>query len=209
MTMTDHAKGYVAGRKALGLSFRAQERVLMDYAEIADAKGDTFVSASSVLDWACTATSVHEARRRLGIVCGLAVFLHVGDARHEVPHRDALGKPVRHRPPPRIPSPEEIRKIMTEALSLSPAGSLTPLTFHFIIGLIACTGLRRSEATGLLLGDLGPDGLMVRNAKNRRDRLVPLHESARRALDVYLARKLNPQVVQNPLSSGSFFRGSG
>ena len=190
MTMTDHAKGYVAGRKALGLSFRAQERVLMDYAEFADAKGDTFVSASSVLDWACTATSVHEARRRLGIVCGLAVFLHVGDARHEVPHRDALGRPRRHRPPPRIPSPEEIRKIMKEAMSLPPAGTLTPLTFHHVIGLMACTGLRRSEATGLLMGDLGPDGLLVRNAKNRRDRLVPLHESARRALGDYLvARK--------------------
>ena len=79
---------------------------------------------------------------------------------------------------------------MTEALSLGPAGSLTPLTFHTIIGLIACTGLRRSEAAGLLLGDLGPDGLLVRNTKNRRDRLVPLHESARRALDDYLvARK--------------------
>ncbi len=79
---------------------------------------------------------------------------------------------------------------MAEALSLGPAGSLTPLTFHTIIGLIACTGLRRSEATGLLLGDLGPDGLLIRNTKNRRDRLVPLHESTRRALDDYLvARK--------------------
>ena len=79
---------------------------------------------------------------------------------------------------------------MAEALSLGPAGSLTPLTFHVIIGLLACTGLRRSEATGLLLGNLGQDGLLVRNAKNRRDRLVPLHESARRALDDYLvARK--------------------
>ena len=51
---------------------------------------------------------------------------------------------------------------------------------------MACTGLRRSEATGLLLGDLGPDGLLVRNSKNGRDRLVPLHETARRALDDYL-----------------------
>lgn len=76
---------------------------------------------------------------------------------------------------------------MSQALSLPPAGSLTPLTFHVIIGLMACTGLRRSEATGLLLGDLGHGRLMVRNAKNHRDRLVPLHESARRVLDDYLA----------------------
>ncbi|MYF31421.1 MAG: tyrosine-type recombinase/integrase [Gammaproteobacteria bacterium] len=190
MTMTDHVKDYVASRKALGLSFREEERVLMRYAEHADAGGDEFVRINSVLDWARTAISVGEAQRRLRIVRGLAVFLHVGDDRHEVPHRDALGKRRRYRPPPCIPSPEEIRLIMTEALSLPPAGSLTPRTFHTIIGLIACTGLRRSEATGLLLGDLGPDGLLVRNTKNRRDRLVPLHESTRRALDDYLvARK--------------------
>ena len=190
MTMTDHAKDYVASKKALGLSFRGQERVLMRYAEHADARGDKFVRTNSVLDWAGTAASVREAQRQLRIVRGMAVFLHVEDDRHEVPHRDALGKPRRYRPPPYIPSPEEIRKIMTEALSLPPAGSLTPLTFHFIIGLMACTGLRRSEAAGLLLSDLGPDGLLVRNTKNRRDRLVPLHESTRRALDDYLvARK--------------------
>ena len=189
MTMTDHAKDYVASRKALGLSFRGQERVLMRYAEHADARGDKFVRINSVLDWAGTATSVRDAQRRLSIVHAMAVFLHVEDDRHEVPHRDALGKSKRIRPPPHIPSQEEIRKIMTEALSLQPAGSLTPLTFHTIIGLIACTGLRRSEATGLLLGDLGPDGLLVRNTKNRRDRLVPLHESARRALDDYLVTR--------------------
>lgn len=205
MTMTDHANGYVAGRKALGLSFKVQERVLMRFAEFADARGDRFVRTGSVLGWARTAASVSEAQRRLRIVRGLAVFLHAGDDRHEVPHRDALGRPRRHRPPPRIPSPEEIRRIMAEALSLGPAGSLTPLTFHFIIGLMACTGLRRSEATGLLLDDLGQDGLLVRNAKNRRDRLVPLHETARRALDEYLVvrkRKGGPGEHLFVLASG-------
>ena len=117
MTMTDHAKDYVSGRKALGLSFGKQERILMRYAEFADTRGETFVLAGSVLDWAGTAASVGEAQRRLRIVHGMAVFLHIGDDRHEVPHRDALGRPRRHRPPPRIPSPGEIRKIMAEALS--------------------------------------------------------------------------------------------
>ena len=85
MTMTDHAKDYVASRKALGLSFREQERVLMRYAEHADAGGDEFVRINSVLDWARTATSVGEAQRRLHFVRAMAVFLHVEDDRHEVP----------------------------------------------------------------------------------------------------------------------------
>ncbi len=190
MTMTDHAKDYVAHKNALGLSFKEQERVLMCYAEYADARGDRFVRANSVLDWASATPSAREAQRRLRIVHRLAVALHVEDDRHEVPHRDALGKPRASRPTPTLPSLEEIRKIMTEALSLPPTGSLTPLTFHFIIGLIACTGLRRSEATRLLLSDLGPDGLLLRNTKTRKDRLVPLHESTCRALDDYLVVRL-------------------
>ena len=205
MTMTDHAKNYVVARKALGMSFKGQERTLMRYAEFADARGDTFVRAGSVLDWAGMAASVGEAQRRLRIVRSMAIFLHVGDDRHEIPHRDAFGRPRRHRPPPRIPSPEEIRKVMSQALSLPPTGSLTPLTFHVIIGLMACTGLRRSEATGLLLDDLRSDGLLVRNAKNHRDRLVPLHESARHALDDYLAvrkRKGGPGDHLFVLASG-------
>ena len=52
MTMAGHVKGYVAGKKALGLSFREEERMLMRYAEFADARGDRFVRADSVLDWA-------------------------------------------------------------------------------------------------------------------------------------------------------------
>ena len=76
---------------------------------------------------------------------------------------------------------------MAEALSLPPAGSLTPLTFHTIIGLIACTGLRRSEATGLLLGDLGPDGFLVRNTKNHAGTaLSPCTKVPAVALDDYL-----------------------
>ena len=67
MTMTDHAKGYVVGRKALGLSFKGQERILMRFAEFADARGDRFVRADSVLGWARTTASVSEAQRRLRV----------------------------------------------------------------------------------------------------------------------------------------------
>ena len=57
-----------------------------------------------------------------------------------------------------------------------------------MIGLLAATGMRRSEATGALrLRDLTADGLEVRNAKFGKSRLLPLHGSVTRALDAYLA----------------------
>ena len=68
-----------------------------------------------------------------------------------------------------------------------PAGSITPLTFHYILGLLASTGLRRSEAINLLLTDITPDGLHIRNTKFGGNRLVPLDDSVCRAIDEYLA----------------------
>ena len=79
-------------------------------------------------------------------------------------NRDAQGKARSRRPSPHLLSETEIRQIMDAALELPPAGSITPLTFHHILGLIAATGLRRSEATGLLLTDLTADDLLIRKA---------------------------------------------
>ena len=73
--------------------------------------------------------------------------------------------------------------------SLAPAGSITPLTFHYILGLIAATGLRRSEATSLLLTDLTADGLLIRKAKFGKRRLVPLDGSVHRSMDAYLRER--------------------
>ena len=95
-----------------------------------------------------------------------------------------------HRPPPRLLSLEQICQVMDAALELPPAGSITPVTFHYLIGLVAATGLRRAEATGLRLDDATADGLQIRHAKGRKQRLVPLHGSVRTALAraVHLSR---------------------
>ena len=56
-----------------------------------------------------------------------------------------------------------------------------------MLGLIAATGLRISEAIGLRLGDVTTAGLVIRQTKFRKSRLVPLHATTRRALESYLA----------------------
>ena len=138
-----------------------QARCLHDYATHAEACGDSFVRSSTVLDWASTTPSPRQAQVKLRYVCDLASVLHADDERHEVPDRDALGKARSRRPSPHLLSLTEIRQIMDAALELAPAGSITPLTFHCILGQIAATGLRRSEATGLLLTGLTADGLLI------------------------------------------------
>ena len=189
MTLAEHVERYVTFRRALGHAYVQQARCLQDYAAYAEARGERFVRSSAVLDWASTTPSPRQAQVKLRYVCDLACVLHADDERHEVPDRDALGKARSRRPSPHLLSVTEIRRIMDAALELAPAGSITPLTFHYILGLIAATGLRRSEATGLLLTDLTADGLLIRKAKFAKRRLVPLDGSVHRAMETYLRER--------------------
>ena len=186
MTLAEHVVRYVSLKRATGRAFGDQEKQLRDYAAYAQEHGDDRIVASTVVDWACRTPSNRQGQYRLRTACAFAAALRAEDDRHEVPHPDALGKRINRRKPPHLPSQDQVREIMEAALSLRPAGSLTPLTFHTIIGLVAATGMRCSEATGLTLNDVTPEGLLVRHAKNDGTRLLPLHDSAARALDDYL-----------------------
>ena len=59
--------------------------VRLDYAAYAEARGDSFVRTSTVLDWASTTPSPRQAQVKLRYVCDLASVLHADDERHEVP----------------------------------------------------------------------------------------------------------------------------
>lgn len=190
MTLTDHAATYIEFQRATGLSFKHAVPLLSSFAACAEAQGDAFVRTGTCIAWASQAGSPRQKRMRLRLVRKLAVHLHAEDERHEVPHPDALGRGTYHRPPPRLLSPVQIRELVDAASQLPPVGSLTPVTFHYLFGLLAATGMRRSEATGLTLEDVTPDGLRIRNAKFGRARLVPLHASVRSALQRYMEIRL-------------------
>ena len=71
----------------------------------------------------------------------------------------------------------------------APKGGLAlrPQTYATLLALLASTGLRVSEALGLLHTDVTADGLLIRETKFRKTRLVPLHDTAKIGLDRYLA----------------------
>ena len=188
MTMRDHVDRYVMFKRHLGRKFVAQERLLRSYADQAMAHGEQFTEIDGILAWASAVRTIDGIHDRLNTVRHFAVWLHAEDERHEVPPRDALGrKQRRRRPTPHVLTVSEIRRIMEAALSLPPADSITPHTYHYAIGLLAVTGLRRSEAVGLRLTDVTPDGLIVGPTKFGKHRLVVLHQSTLDALERYLA----------------------
>jgi integrase len=67
--------------------------------------------------------------------------------------------------------------------------ALRPHTYYTLFGLLTAFGLRISEALHLLLEEVTADGLVVRNTKLRKGRLVPLHETTAAALQRYLAQR--------------------
>ena len=68
------------------------------------------------------ASSPEQRRNRLLGARRFAIAMHAEDSRHEIPVADALGRGLF--PIPYIYSQEDIRRVMTAAASLSPAGTI-------------------------------------------------------------------------------------
>jgi len=61
--------------------------------------------------------------------------------------------------------------------------------YSTLFGLLAATGMRISEALALQVDDVTADGLLVRETKFHKSRLLPLHATTRRVLDRYLGAR--------------------
>jgi integrase len=81
----------------------------------------------------------------------------------------------------------------------SAQGTISPYTYHYLFGLLAATGLRISEALALQCNDLVEDGLIVRNGKFGKQRLIALQPSTRQALEAYLATRARLGATGNDL----------
>jgi integrase/recombinase XerD len=186
MLMRANVQRYVIIKRGLGYSFADQEEMLCKYAAFADNYGDKYTSAKRIVEWASSASSPQRSRDLLRVACAFAVSMHAEDDRNEIPPRDTFGRGKRPRPRPHILSTSDIYRIMQAALSVPPIASITPYTYHHLFGLLASTGLRISEAVALLYPDITTDGLVIRETKFHKTRLVPIHDSTRAALDDYL-----------------------
>jgi len=138
-------------------------------------------------------------------VRGFLRHLSALDGATEVPPPGLLG-PTYHRTPPHVYSDEEITALLRAAAALSPYGGLRPHCYVTLFSVLACTGLRISEALALSCADVDlVDGMLtVRAGKYGRTRLVPLHSSALAPLRDYAARR--DAYGSSPDDGGAFFR---
>jgi integrase len=184
--LRDDIARYVALYRSTGLKFRKQENDLRRFADFATGRGEDFVRTAAVLDWAVQAPSPAQRVDRLRAVRRFAATMKAEEPRHEIPPAAAFGRARPLRRKPYIFTREDIRRLLVAAAALLPADSLRPMTYATLFALLAATGMRIGEALALRVDDLTAAGLLIRDGKFGKSRLLPLHETTREGLRRYL-----------------------
>lgn len=185
--LTKIVRSYLEVRRACGFKLKSQGYMLRSFAVFSESRGKSHVCCETAIEWAALARFIPLRARRLGEVIRFARYARAEDPRHEVPP-PAFGSCHEARPVPYILSTDEIGHLI-QAVLQSGKPSFYRNTYSTLFSLLACTGLRVSEAINLRYDDVTADGLVIRCTKFRKSRLVPLHDSAVAGLERYLEQR--------------------
>lgn len=207
-TMVALVQAYLAERRCLGFDLKISGQVLMNFARFADATGHCGpITEKLALDWAHSTPSdrVITWVRRIEVIRPFAKYLKQFYPSTAVPPRGLCGR-ARRRLAPHIYTEKEVIELLAASAAMLPAGSIRPLTYETLFGLIAATGLRISEAINLSMDDvnLAHGTLIVRETKFKKARLIVLHPTVTLALKRYRDRRT---LVVVPEPCDSFFVG--
>lgn len=185
--LTETVHSYLEVRRACGFALKSQGASLRNFAAFSDTRGKSHVCIETAIEWAALARNIPRRARRLGEVIRFARYALAEDPHHEVPP-PVFGTSWSARPIPYILSTDEI-ELLIQAAARSGKIPFRRETYSSLFSLLACTGLRVSEAIHLRYDDITPDGLVIRCTKFHKSRLVPLHSSAIAGLNRYLDRR--------------------
>ncbi|MGO9975115.1 MAG: tyrosine-type recombinase/integrase [Solirubrobacteraceae bacterium] len=204
-SFAEHADDYLRLRRSFGFKLHDHERLLRRFAAHLDDLGADAVTIELSLAWATErdvpAGSVVPAMRLL-VVRGFARYMIGLDPRTEIPPTELI--PLRqHRRAPFIYSDADIAALMEQARTRIRQ-PVVAATYETLIGLLAATGMRISEAIKLDRADIDwTDGvLLVRESKFNKSRYLPVHHSTLQALERYAG--VRDRLCRNP-SAPSFF----
>jgi len=191
-TLRQAVREYLSLRRSLGFKLHSAGKGLLDFVAFMEQHRASYITQSLALAWAQQPSGVapDEWARRLSYVRLFARHRSATDPRTQVPPPGLLPyRPKRARP--YLYSDQEIQGLLRAALKLPANGGLRPWTYHCLFGLLSVSGLRVGEAQSLELQDVDIKAgvLTIRGAKFGKSRLVPLHDSTRRVLADYVARR--------------------
>ena len=182
---------YLAERRRQGFSLRSRDAFLSGFARFVAAKRHRGpLTAELMTEWVRAAKDGHGDAgtwaRRWARLRHFICYLQQFEPDTELPERSLFG-PEPGRVAPQIYYDEEIVDLLAAARTLGPAGSLRPITYETLFGLMASSGLRVSEALHLRDADvdLKRGMLTIRQTKFAKSRQLPIHPSTARALTRY------------------------
>lgn len=182
---------YLAERRRLGFALINMGQILASFAHhVAEVHHRGPLTMALMAEWARqdkgNRGTPHTWAKRLKQLRPFTRYLRQFDPQTEVPDESVFG-PVRGRVAPHIYREEEIVDLLAAARELGPNDGLRPATFATLFGLIASTGMRISEALGLLDADvdLKYGMLTIRRTKFAKSRQLPLHPTTIAALERY------------------------
>jgi integrase/recombinase XerD len=191
-TVREAMEDYLALRRGLGFKLKKHQRLLQEFASFIEQESTSQISSRLALLWATQPKHIQpsEWAARLAVVRGFARYWSATDTTTEVPPDGLL--PFRpRRAKPYLYSEEQIVQLLEAAKNMPVTHSLQPWTYHCLLGLLAVTGLRISEALNLRCADIDwSEGVLtIREAKFGKSRLVPLHASSMKVLSDYAVRR--------------------
>lgn len=212
-SLTARIEQYLIERRRLGFELKHMGQSLVRFAGFVKAcrhSGPLTVELMGA--WARAAKGGHGSRataaRALRMLRPFMRWLQQFEPATEVPGEAIFG-PVPGRITPHIFRDEEIAALLDAAGRVGPPSSPRGAVMQTLFGLIACTGLRISEALALRDADvdLKAGVLTVRRGKFGKTRLVPLHPTAVAALARYRSER-SRFVSSKPGHEQAFFIGT-
>ncbi|MFC3050608.1 site-specific tyrosine recombinase XerD [Kordiimonas pumila] len=124
--------------------------------------------------------------RRLSALRQLFLFLYRDGLRTDNPATN-IESPRKAKPLPKVLSESNVDRLLDTAESFAASGKLEDLRLHALMETLYATGFRISELVTLPRRSVGADSVMIMvKGKGGRERMVPLGDKARRAIQAYV-----------------------
>ena len=187
--ITKQVEEYIAYKRALGYLITIEAAELKRFARFAQDHGhEGALTVDLALDW--VTEKQHHTRwykaRRLETIHSFAKYALAIDAETQIPPLGVFGK-CHGKTVPYIYTTHEVTLLMDQAEKLLSPDGLRGVTIATAIGLLWSTGLRVSEACGLLKDDVDYCNMEIhiRKTKFNKERYVPIHDTVSDALKSY------------------------
>ena len=192
---------YLTTRRQAGYQLTAEGCQLRRFAAFVGQLGHQGpLTVQLAVQWASSSCSGRRltAARRIEVLRPFASYCRQFDPATEIPPRWLFGRAHR-RLTPHVFTNDEVRDLLAACDHLYPPGGLRGASCKAIFGLIAATGLRISEATGLTRLDVNLEQrlLHIRCTKFGKSRWVPIHPTTAEALRRYIRKRDRDPLAGN------------